>query len=191
MALTGIKGFNQVWSAARQDDSRQSYKVAYAELKAGEDALLSNGKLSRAEAKGYASTLASDPVLTKPAVKEARAFLETIGADKLDSTTVEAMKADFSVQAVAPFKYLDVPGRVVKNTIDLPDAVQKAAAKTTDGDGNAWDVEVRKTTLAGQPALLVHSTLQDGELEKVELFSAAGKSLAKGEVWDPMSGFSW
>ena len=84
-----------------------------------------------------------------------------------------------------------IPGRLVKNTIDLPDSIQKAAAETTDPEGNQWDVEVRKTTLAGQPVFLVHSTLADGDLEKIQMFSPTGRSLAKGDVWDAMSGFSW
>jgi len=193
----GISGFDAVWNAARQDKSVQGYKVSYSELQEAMGALkATGGRISRAEAKHAASTFSDDPVMTGPAKAEARAFLQTVAAGKaLDSTTVEAMKADFALRAVATFKMLAVPGRVVKNTADLPDAVQKAAANLHDAQADDdWEsAEVRKTTLAGQPVFIVHFTGMGGEddLEKVQVFSAAGKPLATGEVSDPMAGFSW
>ena len=192
--IGGIKGFTRQWNDARADGSAQGNKVSYGELK-GALKTLSFGKLSRTEAKFAASTFASDPFLTAPAKKEAFAFLQTVGAGKpLDATTVEAVKAEFSLRAVAPFRMLDVPGRLVKNTVDLPKSVADAAANLSDPDGGTWgSAEVRKATLAGQSVFIVHHSDLDGsmDLEKVQVFSAAGKSLAKGSVWDAMAGFSW
>lgn len=193
--ISGIKGFTKLWNEARADESPQSSKVSYGELK-GALQTLGQGKLSRQEAKFAASTFASDPYLTAPAKREAFAFLQLVGAGKpLDSTTIEAIKGEFSLRAVATFRMLEVPGRLVKNTVDLPPAVAAAAAKTAEpDDGGEWaSVQVRKATLAGQSVFIVHHSELDGssDLEKVEVFSAAGKSLAKGNVWDAMAGFSW
>ncbi len=190
-----LQAFNALWDKARAEGSAQGNKVSYAELKAAL-APLQAGGLSRFEARHVAETLSSDPVLTAPATKEALAFLKTVGAEKLDSTTVEAIRADFSLRASAPFKSLDVPGREVKNTLDLPDSVQRAMKQTHEKDAEAsWEsVVTKKATLAGQPVFIVHySSLDDGNMdaEKVRVFSTAGKELAHGALWDGMAGFMW
>lgn len=192
---TSIKAFDALWNKARSDGSQQGYRVSYAELKQAITGLQARG-LSRFEAAHAAATIASDPVLTAPAAKEAYALFKTIGAGKLDGATIEAIKAEFSLRAGAPFKSLDVPGRTVKNTIDLPDSVQKALADTREVDADAtWeDVTVKKATLAGQSVFIVHySGLDDGNMdgEKVKVFSAAGKPLAHGSLFDAMAGFMW
>jgi len=195
-----IAAFQKAWSAARQDETApkangEGYKVSWAEHNAAKAELFSDGKLTRNEALAYATQLASDTVMTVPARRDAHAFLQTIGAgQKLDAATVAAMKADFSVRADrAAFSWLDDVGRLVKNTVDLPDSVQaavKALERELSHSGDA-KVEVRRATLAGQPALIVHSMDFDAESEKILLFTPAGKKLAEGERWDAMSGFSW
>lgn len=190
-----LRAFDALWDKARAEGSNQGHKVSYAELKAALE-LLKSGGISRFEARHVAQTLSSDPVLTGPATKEALAFLKTVGADTLDPTTIDAIRADFSLRATAPFRTLDVPGRVVKNTLDLPDAVQKAVRQTREEDADAsWEsVVVKKATLAGQSVFLVHySELDDGngDAEKLRVFSPAGRELAHGGVWDGMAGFSW
>jgi hypothetical protein len=193
----GIPGFDAVWSAAREDHSSQSYKVSYSEIKEALGALkATGGRISRAEAKHAASTFSDDPVMTGPAKKEAIAFLATVGTGKpLDSTTIEAIKAEFSLRAVDTFKMLSVPGRDVTGSDELPDAVKKAAENMHDDEADDdWaNVEVRKTVLAGQPVFIVHHDEMGGnlDLEKIQVFSAAGKSIADGAVWDGMAGFSW
>ncbi|MBK7862369.1 MAG: hypothetical protein IPJ65_27925 [Archangiaceae bacterium] len=190
----GVKGFDEVWNQARADDSTQSYKVSYAEVK---EALGRFGAtVSATEAKHAASTFSSDTVMTRPARKEASAFLEAVGAGKnLTSTVIEAIKGDFSLKAVETGKMLAVPGRAVKSTHDLPDAVRKAVEDHSDPQSGAeWEeAEVRKTTLAGQPVFIVHHSVLGTslDLEKVQVFSPEGKKLAQGVVWDAMSGFSW
>jgi hypothetical protein len=196
-SIKGIPGFDAVWNEARQDKSEQSYKVSYGEVKKALGALkATGGRISRAEAKHAASTFSYDPVMTQPARKEAIAFLQTVGTGKpLDSTTIEAIKAEFSLRAVDVFKMLAVPGRALTDLEQLPDSVQKAVANIHDDDADDdWGfAEVRKTTLAGQPVFIVHHGELGGslDLEKVEIFSAAGKSIARGSVWDAMAGFSW
>ncbi|MEW5741881.1 MAG: hypothetical protein AB1938_23405 [Myxococcota bacterium] len=191
----GIKAFDAIWNKARADGSKQGHKVAYEELKEAISALQTRG-ISRYEAAHAAATLASDPVLTGPAAKEAYAFLKTIGAGKLDNASIEAVKAEFSLRATAPFKSLSVPGKTVRNTVDLPDSVQKALGETHEKDADAnWEsVVAKKATLAGQPVFIVHySSLDDGNMdaEKVKVFSAAGKPIAKGSLFDGMAGFLW
>lgn len=92
------------------------------------------------EAKFAASTFAADPFLTAPAKKEAYAFLQTVGSgESLDSATLEAIKGEFTLRAVASFRMLDVPGRQVKSSLELPPAVAAAAANTEEpDDGGAW-----------------------------------------------------
>lgn len=188
--------FDAQWSRARADGSAQGYRVSYEEVKGALDALKDKG-LTRREAAHAASTFAQDPVLTRPAAKEALAFLALVGKGKpLDAATVEAIKADFSIRAAKPFRSLDVPGREVKNTADLPDAVQRALEDTAEPDADAtWEsVVARKATLAGQSVFIVHfSSLDDGngDAEKVRVFGANGQLLAKGSLFDGMAGFSW
>lgn len=190
-----LQTFDALWNKARAEGSKQGNKVAYAELKEAIGVLKEKG-VTRTEAAAFAATIASDPVLTAPAAKEAYAFLKTIGGTKLDKATVEAIKAEFSLRATAPFRSLNVPGREVKNSLDLPDAVSKAAGQTNEPEADAkWEsVVVKKATLAGQSVYLVHySELDDGngDAEKIRVFSAAGKELAKGSLFDGMMGFGW
>ncbi len=195
-----IAAFQKAWSAAREDGTApkangEGYKVSLAEHNAAKAELFSDGKLTRNEALAYATQLASDMVMTTPARRDAHAFLQTIGAgQKLDAATVAAMQADFSVRADrGGFSWLDDVGRLVKNSADLPDSVQAAVKAAQDelAQSSEATVEVRKATLAGQPALIVHSKDLESESEKVQLFTPAGKPLAVGERWDAMSGFSW
>jgi hypothetical protein len=193
-----IAAFQKAYSDARQDGTiphqgGEGYKVARAELKAATANLFSDGKLTRNEALAYATQLSNDTVMTSYARRDAHAFLQTIGADHgLDAATVAAMKADFSVRAdQGGFGWLDNVGTLVKN--NLPASVQTAvkdAEAELQGAGDS-KVEVRKATLAGQPALIVHSMNFDDESEKISVFTPEGKKLAAGERWDPMSGFSW
>lgn len=196
MSIKGIKAFDAAWHAARAEGSTQGNKVAYAEVTKTIAALKSDGgRLSRDEMQHFASTIAGDPILTAPAKKEAYALLKEIGTSKLDTATVEAMKAEFSLRSGGPFKTTDVPGRLVKNTIDLPDAVQKAVADVHDEDsGLDWEeATVHSTTLAGQPVFVVHHAWLggDGDADKVQIFSRDGKKLAQGGIRDAMAGFGW
>ena len=193
---TSTQQFDAQWSKARADGSEQGYRVSYGEVKAALGVLKEKG-LSRKEALHAASTFSQDPVLTRPAAKEALAFLALVGKGKpLDAATIEAIKADFSIRAAKPFSSLAVPGREVKNTADLPEKVHQALADTREPDADAnWEsVVARKVTLAGQPVYVVHfSALDDGngDAEKVRVFSANGQLLAKGSLFDGMAGFSW
>ena len=193
---TSTNRFDAQWTKARADGNDQSSRVSYAEVKAAISVLKEKG-LTRREALHAASTFSQDPVLTRPGAKEALAFLALVGKGQpLDAATIEAIKADFSIRASTPFRSLDVPGREVKNTADLPENVQKALADTREPDADAtWEsVVARKATLAGQSVYVVHfSSLDDGngDAEKVRVFSASGQQLAKGSLFDGMAGFSW
>ena len=195
MSIKSVNQFKNLWNAAREDASAQSYKVSYAELKTALGAITADGKVSRAEAAAVADVMANDPVMTKPAVKAAQEFLATVGKDRtLDAATKSAVMAEFALLAAKPFSSLDVPGRVVKNPIDLPAAVQKAIADTAEEGGGTWEqVETRKATLAGQPVFIVDYSSLDGEFdyEKVRLFAANGKPIAEGAIDDAMAGFGW
>jgi hypothetical protein len=195
MTVKSINQFKTLWNSAREDQSTQSYKVSYAELKNALKAITADGKVSRAEARAVADVMANDPVLTGPATRAAQEFLATVGKNhSLDAATKSAVQAEFALLASKPFRTLDVPGRVVKNTVDLPDSVQKAIKDTAENGGGTWEeVETRKATLAGQPVFIVHYTSLDGEFdyEKVRLFSANGKPIAEGAIDDPMAGFGW
>jgi hypothetical protein len=195
MSIKSINAFKNLWSAARNDPSTQSYKVSYAELKTALGAITADGKVSRAEAAAVADVMANDPVMTGPAVKVAQEFLLTVGSNhSLDAATKSAVMAEFALRAARPFSHLEIPGRVVKNSIDLPASVQKAIADTAERGGGTWEeVETRKTTLAGQPVFIVNYNSLDGEFdyEKVRIFSATGKQIAEGAINDPMAGFGW
>jgi hypothetical protein len=190
-----VTQFKNLWNAARQDPSSQGYKVAYGELKTALGAITADGKVSRAEAAAVADVMANDPVMTKPAVKAAQEFLATVGAHhSLDTATKSAVMAEFALVAAKPFSLLAVPGRVVKNSVDLPASVQKAVKDTAQEGGGTWDeVVTRKATLAGQPVFIVDYNGLDGEsdYEKVRIFSATGKPIAEGAIDDPMAGFGW
>jgi hypothetical protein len=188
--------FRKLWDLARADSGSQSSLVAYGELKKALEPILADGKVTRAEARFVADTMANDPYMTKPAVKEAVAFLATVGKGKpLDAATRSAVMAEFALRAAKPFALLDVPGRLVKNTVDLPDSVQKAIADTNEGEdlGDWEEVSVRKATLAGQPVFIVTYDVLNGEMDyqKVRLFSATGQQIAEGAIDDPMAGFAW
>ncbi len=192
----GVKAFETQWNSARADRSEQSNRVSYRELKDALAVLPSAKTLTRTEAAFAASTMASDPVLTDPAKKEAYAFLKTVGAGAaLDEATREAVKAEFALRATKPFATLNVPGRTVRNTVDLPAAVKAAAdAMTEKPNPGKWaTVEVKSATLAGQKVFIVHHSEFNGssDAEKAQIFSANGTSLAQGSIWDPMAGFGW
>lgn len=195
MSVQSINQFKNLWSAARADASRQGSKVSYSELKTALAAIQADGKVTRAEAAAVADVMANDPVMTRPAVKAAQEFLATVGGNHpLDAATKTAVMAEFALLAARPFSQLAVPGRVVKNSIDLPASVQKALADTSEQGGGTWEeVETRKATLAGQPVFIVGYRSLDGEsdYEKVRVFSAAGKPIAEGAIDDPMAGFGW
>jgi hypothetical protein len=195
MAITkAMTQFQKLWTAAREADTQQSSLVSYDEVRAALKAIKTGG-VTRAEAAFVADTMANDPFMTQPAIKEVHAFLATVGKDHaLDTATKKAVMADFALQAAQPFKTLAVPGRRVKNTLDLPDTVQKAMKNVAGPDGQSWeDVDVHKATLAGQPVFIVRYSSLAGEsdFEKVRLFSSQGKSIAEGGIDDPMAGFNW
>lgn len=193
--IKSVQQFDVLWKRARTEASKQGAKVSYDEIK---DALevVTRGKITRAVAAYVADTMANEPFLTGPAAKEAFAFLKIIGADQeLDAASKAAVRAEFSLRAIKPYKSLSVPGREVANTVDLPDAVDKAAKQMKQGGDNAWeDVVVKKASLAGQDVFIVHySALDDGNLdaEKVRVFGKNGKEIASGSLFDPMGGFAW
>lgn len=195
MTIKEIKAFDMQWAKARTDRSEQSDLVSFKELKGALATLKGSGStMSRANAAHAASTFASQPVLTGPAKRAAYEFLQSVGARKpIDATTVEAIKAEFSLRATAPFQMLAVPGRAVRNTVDLPDAVARAAGDM-GGPGARWaNVEVRRATLAGQSVFIVHHSElgSSSDVEQVQVFSAAGVKLALGSTLDPMIGFRW
>jgi hypothetical protein len=194
MTTRAISQFNSLWTAARQG-GEQGYLVSYGELTQALAAIKADGKVTRTEAKAVADVMADDPFMTRPAVKEAKAFLAAVGANpSLDAATRAAMKAEFAAVAAKPFQHLDVPGRRVKSSIDLPDAVQHAIADTAEEGGGTWEeVETRSATLAGQKVFIVDYNSLDGEMdyEKVRIFSASGKQIAEGGIDDPMAGFAW
>ncbi len=194
MSIKSINEFKNLWSTARQEGTQQGNKVSYAEMKTALGAITADGKVSRAEAAAVADVMARDPVTTRPAAKAAQEFLALVGTDRpLDAATRNAMMAEFALVAARPFSHLEVPGRLVKNTIDLPASVQAAIADTTE-NGMVWeDVQTRKATLAGQQVFIVSYNSLDGDFdpEKVKIFSATGKPVASGAIWDGMSGFGW
>ncbi len=158
-------------------------------------AITADGKVSRSEAAAVADVMARDPVTTRPAAKAAQEFLALVGTDhSLDAATRNAVMAEFALVGAPPFRHLDVPGPLVKNTVDLPANVQKPIADVNEAGGVWEEVETRKATLAGQPVFIVNynSLDGDGDPEKVRIFSATnGKQIAQGAIWDGMSGFGW
>lgn len=195
MSIKAIKAFDAAWSAAR-DGGEQGYKVSYGEFKTAVAELKKDGgRISKDELQHVAQTIAESPYLTKPAAKEAFELLKTLGTSKLDSATVDLMKAEFSLRNRDPFKSVELPGRQVKNTVDLPDAVAKSVNTTHDADSDEdWgEVECRSATLAGQPVYLVLHRELGGNLDvqRLEIFARDGRTLATGGIWDGMAGFMW
>ena len=175
MSIKAIKAFDAAWSAAR-DGGEQGYKVSYGEFKTAVAELKKDGgRISKDELQHVAQTIAESPYLTKPAAKEAFELLKTLGTSKLDSATVDLMKAEFSLRNRDPFKSVELPGRQVKNTVDLPDAVAKSVNTTHDADSDEdWgEVECRSATLAGQPVYLVLHRELGGNLDvqRLEIFA--------------------
>ena len=194
MATAAIQQFNNRWTEARRGGEQGSL-VSYGELNRAMEAIRADGKVTRAEAKAVAEVMANDPFMTRPAVASAKEFLATVGGTgSWDEAAKSAVKAHFAITAAKPFSHLDVPGRVVKNTIDLPESVQQAITDTAEEGGGTWEeVETRKATLAGKPVFIVDYNSLDGEFdyEKVRIFSDTGKLIAEGAIDDPMAGFWW
>jgi hypothetical protein len=196
MGIKGINAFNAVFAAAREEGTNQGNKVSFSELKKSIDALKSDdGMLSRKDLQHFAQTISNEPYLTAPAKKEAFALLKNLGSTKLDAAGIDAIKAEFSLRNSSPFSSLQLPGRAIKNTLDLPDAVAKAVANMHDqeADDDFEEVDVTSATLAGQAVYLVkHSWLGgNGDAQKIQVFSRDGKRLATGAIGDAMAGFSW
>lgn len=197
MGTRGIGEFRARWDQGRAEGSPQGNKVNYGEWEHALEAVKrKDGSVSAFTGKAVASVISGDPVMTKPGAKAAREFLATVASgNNYGTAAVEAMKADFSLRAVAPFQQLAVPGYQVKNTDALPAGIKKAVADTSDeASGGTWDtVEVRKTALAGREAFIVFYGDLDGESDysKVRVFSPEGKKLAEGSIDDPMAGFYW